>query len=111
MLSLEYFSIQFDYFFFISLANDELCSLSQDIGPCKAAIKRYAFNSRSLKCEEFIYGGCLGNKNNFETVDDCNKQCSSIAPTQSIFKYFNKKIVLIGFIYFFDLKTKQIYAH
>ena len=27
-------------------------------------------------CEEFIYGGCGGNENNFETLEECNQQCN-----------------------------------
>ena len=37
-------------------------------GPCLAYIPRYFYNTTSLKCELFIYGGCQGNRNNFETL-------------------------------------------
>ena len=27
-------------------------------------------------CEEFTYGGCDGNQNNFESSEQCNQQCN-----------------------------------
>lgn len=35
-------------------------------------------------------GGCEGNANNFEKIEDCNKQCAS-APVQSIIHLKIKK--------------------
>lgn len=40
-----------------------------------AYIPRFFYNSTSGKCEQFIYGGCGGNKNNFESVNDCQLAC------------------------------------
>ncbi|KAL4435647.1 hypothetical protein ABPG77_002610 [Micractinium sp. CCAP 211/92] len=42
---------------------------------CMAYIPRFFYNSTSGKCEQFIYGGCGGNKNNFESVNDCQLAC------------------------------------
>ena len=44
-------------------------------GPCRAAFPRYFYNTTSGKCELFTYGGCQGNRNNFETVTECTKEC------------------------------------
>uniref|UniRef100_A0A5S6Q5D2 BPTI/Kunitz inhibitor domain-containing protein n=1 Tax=Trichuris muris TaxID=70415 RepID=A0A5S6Q5D2_TRIMR len=46
-----------------------------DIGPCKAAIPRWYFNSHTRTCEQFTYGGCEGNMNNFESREDCQGRC------------------------------------
>lgn len=52
-----------------------ICQLKYDIGPCDAAILRYFYNTTSGKCEQFVYGGCAGNANNFNTLDECHKEC------------------------------------
>ncbi|NWV81412.1 TFPI1 inhibitor, partial [Dasyornis broadbenti] len=51
------------------------CAMKADDGPCKAIHVRYFFNIKSHKCEEFEYGGCHGNANNFLTLEECQKMC------------------------------------
>nr|XP_020633621.1 carboxypeptidase inhibitor SmCI-like [Pogona vitticeps] len=51
------------------------CTLPSDHGPCKGDYIRYFYNSKSKKCETFVYGGCLGNGNTFNSLDDCEKIC------------------------------------
>lgn len=64
------------------LSRDVARDISKDIciqkivnGPCLAYEKRYAFNIMSGECEQFIYGGCEENENNFKTLDECKKVC------------------------------------
>ncbi|CAL1266717.1 unnamed protein product [Larinioides sclopetarius] len=38
---------------------------------------RFFFNQESRQCEQFNYGGCRGNKNNFKTKEDCESKCGS----------------------------------
>lgn len=70
-------SIQYLSLFFIQniLYPTEICELTKEIGPCKASIPRFYYNSEKQKCEEFIYGGCGGNANNFETQEECEYMC------------------------------------
>ena len=37
---------------------------------------RWFYNSKTEKCEDFIYGGCQENANNFDTEEKCKNTCS-----------------------------------
>ncbi|KAH7945886.1 hypothetical protein HPB49_016848 [Dermacentor silvarum] len=52
-----------------------LCSLSPDRGPCRGNIPRFYFDSSSRTCRRFIYGGCKGNENRFNTPGQCTRVC------------------------------------
>lgn len=56
----------------------EVCSMPAEVGACRGLYKRVYYNAELQQCVEFIFGGCRGNQNNFLTVDDCMKTCSSI---------------------------------
>ncbi|NXJ09694.1 TFPI2 inhibitor, partial [Odontophorus gujanensis] len=53
----------------------KLCRMEADTGPCRGHIRRYAFNLSSMRCEEFVYGGCYGNGNNFKDLQSCVDHC------------------------------------
>ena len=54
----------------------DVCLLPKDSGPCEAAFPSFFFNQRTGQCERFLYGGCEGNENRFETLRECLQQCS-----------------------------------
>ena len=54
---------------------ENICNLPSETGPCKASISRYYFDDEAGECREFIYGGCDGNENNFETLAACQTTC------------------------------------
>ncbi|XP_047670690.1 tissue factor pathway inhibitor a isoform X2 [Tachysurus fulvidraco] len=51
------------------------CALKKDEGPCKALKDRFYFDMEMFRCEPFEYGGCQGNENNFETIEECEEMC------------------------------------
>lgn len=55
----------------------DVCELPPDEGPCDAAIPRYYYNPSIWMCERFIYGGCGGNANNYNTFEECMAVCGN----------------------------------
>lgn len=51
------------------------CSLPTLQGPCKSYEPRWAYSSSLRQCQSFIYGGCEGNANNFESKEACEETC------------------------------------
>uniref|UniRef100_A0A671RTI3 Amyloid-beta A4 protein n=1 Tax=Sinocyclocheilus anshuiensis TaxID=1608454 RepID=A0A671RTI3_9TELE len=52
-------------------------------GPCRAMLARWYFVREEGLCAPFIYGGCGGNRNNFESEEYCLSVCSRVLPTPS----------------------------
>ena len=53
------------------------CALPMDIGPCDGECPRWFFNSATGQCEQFMWGCCGGNANNFETLEACEAACAN----------------------------------
>ncbi|KAJ1345668.1 NAD(P)H-quinone oxidoreductase subunit 5, chloroplastic, variant 3 [Parelaphostrongylus tenuis] len=56
-------------------ASDDVCSMSKDRGPCDKYELRFYFNAELKECKYFFWGGCEGNGNNFEKLDECESTC------------------------------------
>ncbi|KAK7896239.1 hypothetical protein WMY93_021564 [Mugilogobius chulae] len=57
----------------------EACYAAPDTGPCFGLKQRFFYNSTSMTCQMFKYGGCLGNQNNFENERECLQRCRTEA--------------------------------
>ncbi|KAH8413132.1 hypothetical protein KR009_008192 [Drosophila setifemur] len=53
----------------------EDCHQPKETGRCFALFYRYAYNVDTQSCEEFVYGGCAGNNNNFDSKEKCEQAC------------------------------------
>ncbi|KAF4523631.1 hypothetical protein B566_EDAN010140 [Ephemera danica] len=57
---------------------ESICQLEKDVGPCRGYMIRWYFDSTDRECRQFAYGTCKGNRNNFETREDCEKACAGL---------------------------------
>uniref|UniRef100_A0A914W4H0 BPTI/Kunitz inhibitor domain-containing protein n=1 Tax=Plectus sambesii TaxID=2011161 RepID=A0A914W4H0_9BILA len=55
-----------------------ICLEPLTIGFCKEKWPKYYFDSASKSCSPFVYGGCMGNNNNFDTESDCQLACAPL---------------------------------
>ncbi|XP_026053086.1 podocalyxin-like protein 2 [Carassius auratus] len=59
-------------------AMNERCLMPKKVGPCRGALPRWHFNPVTKKCENFIFGGCRENRNNFLSLEECAKACHTV---------------------------------
>ena len=52
-----------------------ICGLRVDSGPCRAAFRMWYYDGVSGRCRIFLYGGCSGNANRFNSEHDCLQMC------------------------------------
>ena len=57
----------------------ESCSLPKVEGPCEGSYPSWFYSKSLAKCEPFKYGGCLGNKNRYDTRESCEEHCATVA--------------------------------
>lgn len=86
---------------------NSFCAFKEDGGPCRAYIPMYFFNIFTQECEEFIYGGCLGNKNRFGTLEECKENCVREKPDFCFLE--EDPGICRGYItrYFYNNQSKQ----
>uniref|UniRef100_A0A8B9IMB4 Tissue factor pathway inhibitor n=1 Tax=Anser cygnoides TaxID=8845 RepID=A0A8B9IMB4_ANSCY len=58
-----------------TVQNPDFCFHEKDPGTCRGFFSRYFYNKETKLCEIFKYGGCLGNQNNFKSLEECQTTC------------------------------------
>jgi hypothetical protein len=61
-----------DFCILVSLG---ICAQKKVAGRCEGLFRRFYYDVTTKKCEQFIYGGCRGNENNFKSKDECETIC------------------------------------
>ncbi|XP_030622773.1 kunitz-type protease inhibitor 1a [Chanos chanos] len=62
--------------------SEDQCLMPKKMGPCRGAFPRWFYNGASEKCEEFTFGGCKENKNNYLSEAECNKACHGVSASE-----------------------------
>jgi len=81
----------------------EMCMLPREKGPCKDEQEKFYFETKTGKCEKFTFGGCFGNLNNFESLDECESTCHALiemamsAKPVAVNMGINKSDIFLGF--------------
>ncbi|XP_036701134.1 kunitz-type protease inhibitor 1 isoform X5 [Balaenoptera musculus] len=56
----------------------EYCLASSKVGRCRGSFPRWYYNPTEQICKSFVYGGCLGNKNNYLREEECKLACRNV---------------------------------
>uniref|UniRef100_A0A8C7IAS0 Amyloid-beta A4 protein n=1 Tax=Oncorhynchus kisutch TaxID=8019 RepID=A0A8C7IAS0_ONCKI len=59
----------------------EVCWARAESGPCHAILERWYFVPEKGTCAPFLFGGCGGNRNNFDSEEYCLSVCSTMPTT------------------------------
>ncbi|KAM6973746.1 amyloid beta precursor like protein 2 [Aplochiton taeniatus] len=71
-----------------------VCTMEAETGPCRASMPRWHFHAGQRRCVRFVYGGCAGNRNNFDSEEYCMAVCKRLIvpptpqPTDDVDVYF-----------------------
>lgn len=55
--------------------SESRCLAPKKVGPCRGSFRRWNYNAVTDRCEEFFFGGCKGNHNNYISEKECNDAC------------------------------------
>ncbi|KAL3060006.1 hypothetical protein OYC64_014577 [Pagothenia borchgrevinki] len=56
----------------------EGCNQALDPGPCRDYVVKWYYDPISNSCAQFWFGGCSGNRNQFETEKSCRGTCAKV---------------------------------
>merc|ERR1712141_335857 len=78
-----------------NLPGNDACGLKADPGFCRGYFQAWFFDGE--ECKQFVYGGCQGNANRFQSKEECENVCKNDEP------------ILVGSLKIFRLimKTKS----
>lgn len=81
------------------VSKSPICYMAVNSGSCNADITAYYYDPHSQMCQAFLYGGCEGNANRFQTEEQCERLCGRFQGQGKISKeYFAIYLLMWGFI-------------
>ncbi|XP_027703790.1 kunitz-type protease inhibitor 1-like [Vombatus ursinus] len=57
---------------------EEHCLAPKKVGRCRGSFPRWYYDPTEQLCQSFVYGGCLGNKNNYLREEECKMACKYV---------------------------------
>ncbi|KAM9840601.1 kunitz-type protease inhibitor 1-like [Aulostomus maculatus] len=57
------------------------CLAPMKVGPCRAAFLRWRYDAEKGDCQQFVFGGCKANNNNYLSDKECLTACSGVTAT------------------------------
>lgn len=60
---------------FFSIQCIDKCFLYQDRGNCSSMSSKYFYERQNGVCKQFMYSGCGGNDNRFDSKQECERHC------------------------------------
>ncbi|XP_042599077.1 kunitz-type protease inhibitor 1a [Cyprinus carpio] len=55
------------------------CLVPKKEGPCRGSFPRWHYNAVTEKCEQFKFGGCRPNRNNYLALNECMNACDGVS--------------------------------
>ncbi|XP_073683065.1 kunitz-type protease inhibitor 1a isoform X1 [Garra rufa] len=55
------------------------CLVPKKEGPCRGSFPRWHYNAVTEKCEQFKFGGCKPNRNNYLALNECLNACDKVS--------------------------------
>ena len=59
------------------LSFQDICTLPVESGDCRAYVPSWYYDVSTRTCHKFVYGGCEGNDNRFDTEEECLNRCQT----------------------------------
>ncbi|XP_012583997.1 PREDICTED: kunitz-type protease inhibitor 1 [Condylura cristata] len=57
---------------------EDYCLASSKVGRCRGSFPRWYYDPKDQLCKSFVYGGCLGNLNNYLREEECKLACRNV---------------------------------
>lgn len=54
------------------------CLAPYKVGRCRGSFPRWYYNPEIEQCQQFIFGGCNPNKNNYVRKEECDLACKNV---------------------------------
>lgn len=58
-------------------SDSDICNLDVDYGSCQSYVHKWHYDKITRNCKTFVFGGCEGNGNKFDSEVECMNACAA----------------------------------